>query len=76
MAPDVKVNCVAAGLVEYTRMAKRLPPAMAQGARDQAVLGQVGSADDIAAQVIVFVESDTISGQTMVVDGGMATAMR
>ena len=76
MAPDVKVNCVAPGLVEDTRMAKRLPPAMAQGARDQAVLGQVGSADDIAAQVIVFVESDTISGQTMVVDGGMATAMR
>ena len=48
MAPAVSVNCVAPGLVEGTRMALRLPEAVAAGARRQAVLGKVGSAADIA----------------------------
>ena len=76
MAPDVAVNCVAPGLVEETRMAKRLPDAVAAGARGQAVLGRVGQVEDIAEQVLVFVTSTSISGQTMVVDGGMPNAMR
>jgi 3-oxoacyl-[acyl-carrier protein] reductase len=76
MAPHVAVNCVAPGLVENTRMAKRLPEAVAKGARQQAVLGRVGQADDIAAQVLAFVASTSITGQTIVVDGGMPGAMR
>ena len=76
MAPDVAVNCVAPGLVEDTRMAKRLPDAVAAGARSQAVLGRVGQVDDIADQVHTFVTSTSISGQIMVVDGGMPGAMR
>jgi 3-oxoacyl-[acyl-carrier protein] reductase len=76
MAPEVAVNCVAPGLVENTRMAKRLPEAVAKGARAQAVLGRVGQADDIAAQVLTFVTSRSITGQTVVVDGGMPGAMR
>jgi 3-oxoacyl-[acyl-carrier protein] reductase len=76
MAPEVAVNCVAPGLVENTRMARRLPDAVARGARNQAVLGRVGQADDIAAQVLTFVTSTSITGQTMVVDGGMPGSMR
>ena len=76
MAPEVAVNCVAPGLVEDTRMANRLPDAVADGARRQAVLGRVGQAEDIAAQVLTFVTTTSISGQTMVVDGGMPGAMR
>jgi len=76
MAPNVAVNCVAPGLVENTRMAQRLPEAMARGARAQAVLGRVGQAEDIAAQVLTFVTSTSITGQTVVIDGGMPGAMR
>ena len=76
MAPEVAVNCVAPGLVENTRMAKRLPEAVARGARAQAVLGHVGRPDDIAAQVLAFVCSTSITGQTIVIDGGMPGAMR
>jgi 3-oxoacyl-[acyl-carrier protein] reductase len=76
MAPEVAVNCVAPGLVENTRMAKRLPEAIAEGARRQAVLGRVGQADDIASQVLTFVTSRSITGQTVVIDGGMPGAMR
>lgn len=75
MAPNVSVNCVAPGLVEGTRMANRLPEAVADGARRQAVLGKVGSAVDIAAATVLLCQADTISGQTIVVDGGMPGAM-
>jgi 3-oxoacyl-[acyl-carrier protein] reductase len=76
MSPNVAVNCIAPGLVENTRMAQRLPDNVAQGARNQAVLGRVGQADDIANQVLTFVTSSSITGQTMVIDGGMPGAMR
>jgi len=76
LAPDVAVNCIAPGLVEGTRMALRLPEAVAEYARSQAVLGRVGSPEDIAGQVIMFCKSETITGQLMVVDGGMPAAMR
>jgi len=76
MAPEVAVNCVAPGLVEDTRMAARLPDKVAAGARKQAVLGVVGQVEDIAAQVLTFVTSSSITGQLMVVDGGLPGAMR
>ena len=76
LAPDVAVNCVAPGLVEETRMAANVPAAIQDMARQQAVLGRVGQADDIARQVLTFVTASSISGQTMVIDGGMPAAMR
>jgi 3-oxoacyl-[acyl-carrier protein] reductase len=75
MAPDVTVNCVAPGLVEGTRMAGNLPPEVAEGARRLAVLGKVGSADDIAAATVMLCRAETVTGQTLVVDGGMPSAM-
>ena len=75
MAPAVSVNCVAPGLVEGTRMAQRLPDSVAAGARRQAVLGKVGSAVDIADVTVMLCRADTITGQTIVVDGGMPGAM-
>jgi 3-oxoacyl-[acyl-carrier protein] reductase len=75
LAPRVAVNCVAPGLVEGTRMAQRLPDEVAEGARRQAVLGRVGSAEDIARATVLLCRADTITGQTIVVDGGMPGAM-
>lgn len=75
LAPQVIVNCVAPGLVEGTRMALRLPPAVAEGARRQAVLGKVGSPKDIADATVLLCRADTITGQTIVVDGGIPGAM-
>jgi len=75
LAPDVTVNCIAPGLVEGTRMAKRLPEQVAQGARDQAVLGRVGDIEDIAKQTVMFCSSESITGQVLVIDGGMPGSM-
>jgi hypothetical protein len=40
------------------------------------VLGVVGQTDDIAEQTLAFVTSQSVSGQTIVIDGGMPGAMR
>ncbi len=76
MAPHVTVNCICPGLVEGTRMAERLPDGIREGARAQAVLGRTGSADDIGDQVVTFCRADSVTGQSMVVDGGMPAGMR
>ena len=75
LAPEVTVNCVAPGLVEGTRMAERVPEAMRQAARAQSVLGRTGSADDIAEIVVAYCRMDSVTGQTIVVDGGNPMAM-
>ncbi|MBR0874237.1 SDR family oxidoreductase [Bradyrhizobium tropiciagri] len=75
LAPEVTVNCVAPGLVEGTRMAERVPEAMRQAARAQSVLGRTGSADDIAQLVVAYCRMDSVTGQTIVVDGGNPMAM-
>ena len=76
MSPDVAVNCVAPGLVENTSMANRLPDAVSNAARKQAILGKVGQTEDIAEQVLTFVTSTSVTGQTIVIDGGLPGSMR
>jgi 3-oxoacyl-[acyl-carrier protein] reductase len=76
MAPDVTVNCIAPGLVEGTRMAERLPEEVKQSARSQVVLGRTGSADDIAQMAVAYCRVDSVTGQTIVVDGGAPVGMR
>lgn len=75
LAPEVTVNCVAPGLVEGTRMAERLPHEIVQSARNQVVLGRTASVQDIAAQVVTFCQAESITGQVLVVDGGMPGGM-
>lgn len=70
LAPEVTVNCIAPGLVEGTRMAKRLPPEVADGVRKQVVLGRTASIEDIAAQVVAFCRAESVTGQVLVIDGG------
>ena len=76
LAPDVTVNCIAPGLVEGTRMAERVPEEVKIRARMQTVLGKTGSTEDIAEQVLTFCRAETVTGQVLVVDGGMPAGMR
>ena len=76
LAPDVTVNCIAPGLVEGTRMAKRVPEAVVKDTLKEVVLGRTGSAQDIADQVVTFCRAESVTGQVVVVDGGMPGAMR
>ena len=70
MAPEVSVNCVAPGLMDGTRMTSRLRPEVVAGARQRAVLRRAASVEDVAAQVVAFCRSDSVTGQVLNVDGG------
>ncbi len=77
MAPAVSVNCIAPGLVENTGMSNRALDSAAQLAlRDNCLLQRSADLADIVAQVIIFVTSASITGQTVAIDGGMPVAMR
>ena len=71
LAPTITVNCVAPGLIEGTRMAQRLPQAVVDNARANVVLGRTSSMEDIAEQVVTFCRADSVTGQVLVVDGGL-----
>jgi 3-oxoacyl-[acyl-carrier protein] reductase len=56
-------------------MARRMPEAVAEMERQQAVLGRVASIEDIAAQVVLFCQAESITGQVLVIDGGIPGGM-
>jgi 3-oxoacyl-[acyl-carrier protein] reductase len=77
MAPEVAVNCIASGLVENTRMSNRAMDRLAQeAARQRALLGRTTQTSDIAEQVMTFVTSTSVTGQTIVIDGGSLETLR
>jgi 3-oxoacyl-[acyl-carrier protein] reductase len=76
LAPAVTVNCIAPGLIEGSRLAQRIPAEVVQRTREQVVLGRVASLQDIAEQVVAFCRAESITGQVLVIDGGMPAAMR
>lgn len=70
---NVNVNAVAPGFIRTERMAM-LPKEVIERARMHAVLGRVAEPDDVA-HVVSFLCSDEarhITGQTIVVDGGLS----
>ena len=70
LAPEVRVNAVAPGVVD-TEWTRNWPKEAKQGAADRAVLKRLCTPQDVA-DVIVFlcVGTSMITGQTIVVDGG------
>lgn len=71
-ARGITVNAVAPGFID-TDMTQNLPDAIKEGAVKQIPLGRFGQPEEIAAAV-AFLASDAaayITGQTLVVDGGM-----
>ena len=71
LAPEVTVNCVAPGLMEGTRMAKRLPAEVVESTRRLAVLQRSTAIADVAAQVVAFCRADSVTGQVLNIDGGV-----
>ena len=70
LAPAVLVNCVAPGYLEGTRATANLDPAYRQRARDAALLKRAADKDDVADQVVALCQTDSITGQTLVIDAG------
>jgi 3-oxoacyl-[acyl-carrier protein] reductase len=73
MAPEVKVNCIASGFVANTGMSDRaVEPAAQEATGRLSLLGHSTHPHDIAGQILAFVTSTSTTGQTIVIDAGLA----
>jgi len=70
LAPQITVNCVAPGLMLGTRMTANRPPDYVAKAPGLNVLHRPVSKDDVAEQVVQFCRSDSVTGQTLLMDCG------
>lgn len=70
LGPAVLVNSVAPGLMEGTRMTDNLAHEYVERSRAASVLGRAANKDDVADAVLTMVRTDSITGQTLVVDSG------
>jgi 3-oxoacyl-[acyl-carrier protein] reductase len=70
LAPETRVNCVAPGLLEGTRATANLRPEQIERSTANSVLKQAADKDDCAEMVVTMCRSDTMTGQTVVIDAG------
>jgi 3-oxoacyl-[acyl-carrier protein] reductase len=56
-------------------MAQRIPEEVVEMARSQAVLRRAARIEDIAEQVVMFCRAESVTGQVLVIDGGMPGGM-
>lgn len=70
LAPEILVNGVAPGLIEGTKLTSRLRPETIARANNMALLQKPADKDDIADQVVTLCRTDTMTGQTMIIDAG------
>ena len=70
LAPAVTVNSIAPGFMDGTRMSANWSPEYAATAADRTLLRRTVSKDDVAEQLITFCRSDSVTGQTILMDSG------
>jgi 3-oxoacyl-[acyl-carrier protein] reductase len=70
MAPYALVNCVAPGLLEGTRATANLRAEQIERSASSSLLKMAASKDDCADQVVTMCRTDTMTGQTVVIDSG------
>ncbi len=69
LAPEVSVNAVAPGLMD-TRWGRLWGDEAFARSEKSAPLGHIAALDDIAAAALFLVKNDSMTGQSIVVDGG------
>jgi ketoreductase RED2 len=72
LGPDVRVNAIAPGLVDTPR--SETWEAAREHYRQVAPMQRAASADDVADAVLFLAESDYMTGEIMVLDGGFGLA--
>jgi 3-oxoacyl-[acyl-carrier protein] reductase len=70
LAPETLVNCVAPGLLEGTRATANLRPEMIQVNAANSLLKKAADKDDCADMVVTMCKTETMTGQTIVIDAG------
>jgi 3-oxoacyl-[acyl-carrier protein] reductase len=70
MAPETLVNCVAPGLLEGTRATSNLRPEQVERSAAASLLKKAADKDDCADMVVTMCRTETMTGQTIVIDSG------
>src|SRR6201993_830454 len=70
MAPGTLVNCVAPGLLEGTRATANLRPEQIERSASSSLLKKAADKDDCADMVVAMCRTETMTGQTVVIDSG------
>ena len=70
LAPETLVNCVAPGLLEGTRATANLRPEFIERSASTSLLKKAADKDDCADMVVTMCRTETMTGQTVVIDAG------
>jgi 3-oxoacyl-[acyl-carrier protein] reductase len=70
LAPETLVNCVAPGLLEGTRATANLPAETVTRNAVASLLKKAADKDDCADMVVTMCRTETMTGQTVVIDSG------
>jgi 3-oxoacyl-[acyl-carrier protein] reductase len=70
LAPETLVNCVAPGLLDGTRATANLRPEQIERSASSALLKRPADKDDCADMVVAMCRTETMTGQTVVIDAG------
>ncbi|MGH6853612.1 MAG: SDR family NAD(P)-dependent oxidoreductase, partial [Methylocella sp.] len=70
LAPQTLVNCVAPGLLEGTRATSNLRAEQIQNSAATSLLKKPADKDDCADMVVTMCRTETMTGQTIVIDSG------
>ncbi len=70
LAPETLVNCVAPGLLEGTRATANLLPEVVTRNAAGSLLKKPADKDDCADMVVTMCRTETMTGQTVVIDSG------
>jgi 3-oxoacyl-[acyl-carrier protein] reductase len=70
LAPETLVNCVAPGLLEGTRATANLRPEFIANSAATSLLKKAADKDDCADMVVTMCRTETMTGQTIVIDSG------
>ena len=70
MAPETLVNCVAPGLLEGTRATANLRPELIERSASDSLLKKAADKDDCADMIVTMCRTETMTGQTIVIDSG------
>jgi 3-oxoacyl-[acyl-carrier protein] reductase len=70
LAPETLVNCVAPGLLDGTRATANLRSEQIQNSAASSLLKKPADKDDCADMVVTMCRTETMTGQTVVIDSG------
>jgi 3-oxoacyl-[acyl-carrier protein] reductase len=70
VAPETLVNCIAPGLLEGTRATSNLRAEQVETAASASLLKKAADKDDCADMVVTMCRTETMTGQTIVIDSG------